>query len=143
MNDLVQQNNIYPQVPSPQVPSTGPSISYPPPTPLDTVPLDTVPNQKSKGQFEYIQTENTRQMLMNCWEAITLTEMWNFMKKDPGSNGYMFSNARELKIITKKMNELPNNVGHSGFTMGWTLRQMQFIALHGEDEYKKQYLQSE
>ena len=29
MNDLVQQNNIYPQVPSPQVPSTDPSISYP------------------------------------------------------------------------------------------------------------------
>lgn len=106
-------------------------------------PAPPVANKKSDGKFEYIQDSDTKQMLMNCWEAITLTEMWHFMKKDPGSTGYMFSNANELIIITKKMNELPNNVGHSGFTMGWTLRQMQFIALYGEDEYKKQYLQSE
>ena len=105
------------------------TVIYPPPPPLI----------ETKGTFTYITQLNTRNMLVNCWQAIELTEMWDFIKKDPGPNGFMFSSAPELMILSKKMEELPNAVGHSGFTAGWTLRQMQFIANYGEEEFKKRW----
>lgn len=102
--------------------------------------LHSIPEKKKEGTFLYVESNLERQMLINCWQAIEITENWVFMKTDPGKNGYIGSNANELNMITSKMEELPNNVGHSGFTMVWTLRQMQYIARHGEAAYKQMYL---
>jgi len=106
------------------------NITYPPIPPLI----------EEKGTFTYIKCSHTQKMLVNCWQAINLTEMWDFIKKDPGEDGFMMSCAPEIKIIYQKMQELPNSVGHSGFSASWTLRQIQCIAIHGEEEYKRIYL---
>ena len=37
------------------------------------------------------------------------------------------------------MEELGYN-GHSGYSFGWTMRQMQYIAEHGESNYMDTYL---
>lgn len=108
------------------------TVIFPPSPPLY--------KKKTGGTFEYIKDKNMREMLINCWQAVSLTEMWEFMKKDPGHYGYMFSDYPEIGIITDKMAELPNSVSHSGFSMIWTLRQIQFIACHGEEEYEKQII---
>ena len=105
------------------------TILYPPEPPLLEI--------YERGTFLYVKDTNTRQMLVNCWQAVNLTEMWDFMKKDPGKFGFQFCDAPEIDIIRNKMNELPNAVGHSGFSAGWTLRQIQFIGKYGEDEFKK------
>jgi len=97
--------------------------------------------QKTNGTFLYVKDENTREMLVNCWQAIHLTEMWDFIKEDPGEYGFMFSTRPEMDIIYNKMSELPNSVGHSGFSVAWTFRQMQFIAKSGEEAFKKNYIQ--
>ena len=111
---------------------------FPPSPPV----CEPICEKKIRGTFEYIKNNDTREMLINCWQAISLTEMWDFMKKDPGPYGFMFSSSDspEVNIIFSKMEELPNRVGHSGLSMGWTLRQMQFIARYGEEEYEKQFL---
>jgi hypothetical protein len=88
------------------------------------------------GSFDYIESFSTREILKNAYQAITLTETWGFVRKDIES--FMMSNSPEIKIITKKMFEL-GYYGHSGFSFGWTMRQMQFIAKNGEQEYKKSY----
>jgi len=86
------------------------------------------------GKFEYIKNSNHRDMLQNAYRAITITETWDFIKKD--INSFSFSNSREIYSISDKMNELGYN-GHSGSSFGWTMREMQFIAQHGENKYKK------
>ena len=77
-------------------------------------------------------------MLQNAWEAITQLELWNYMKLDTES--YMFSCDEEIKLISKKMIDLGYD-GHSGCSFGWTLRQMQYIAQHGEEDYMNEYRQ--
>lgn len=90
------------------------------------------------GKFLYINSEHTRDMLQNAWTAITQLELWNYMKLDTES--YMFSCDPEIKLISKKMVDLGYD-GHSGCSFGWTLRQMQYIARNGEEDYMNEYRQ--
>jgi hypothetical protein len=76
-------------------------------------------------------------MFENAYQAISLTEMWDYMKKDRES--FMFSSDKEIEIISKKMEDLGYD-GHSGSSFGITMRNMQFIALHGLEEHKKIWL---
>ena len=71
-------------------------------------------------------------MLINAWNAITELDLWNYMRNEQYS--YMLSNDKEIYIISRKMEELGYN-GHSGFSFGWTMRQMQYIAQFGEKKY--------
>ena len=99
-------------------------------TPLEQ-PLETF----IKGKFLYVHDEHSREMLVNAWNAITEVDMWNYMKNDCYS--YMLSNDKEISIISDKMGELGYN-GHSGCSFGWTMRQMQYIAQHGEEKYAEE-----
>jgi hypothetical protein len=89
------------------------------------------------GQFEYVKDLNKRLMLANAWQAINITETWNFVKQPIES--FMFSNDPRTKIIAEKMEEL-GYYGHSGASYGFTMRIMQYIANHGEKKYKQQLL---
>ena len=86
--------------------------------------------------FYYVD-DNSRIMFENAYQAISLTEMWDYMKKDRES--FMFSSDKEIEIISKKMEDLGYD-GHSGSSFGLTMRNMQFIALHGLEEHKKIWL---
>lgn len=86
------------------------------------------------GQFEYVKDRHSREMLVNAWQAITLTENWDFVRQPIDS--FMFSNDPRVNIIGQKMGELGYD-GHSGASFGWTMRTMQYIANHGEKKYKE------
>ena len=86
--------------------------------------------------FYYID-DNSRIIFENAYQAISLTEMWDYMKKDRES--FMFSSDKEIEIISKKMVDLGYD-GHSGSSFGITMRNMQFIALNGLEEHKKIWL---
>jgi len=88
------------------------------------------------GKFEYIIEDSTRDMLVNAWQAITLTESLNFVSQH--IDHFMTSNHPKIFIISNKMCELGYN-GHSGASFGWTMRQMQFIAKYGEKSFKEMY----
>ena len=89
------------------------------------------------GEFKYISSYNDRVMMTNAWQAITLTETWDFVKQDIDS--FMFSSEPHISIISKKMEELGYN-GHSGSSFGWVMRNMQYIAKHGETKFHEEYL---
>lgn len=89
------------------------------------------------GQFLYVDDANDKEMLQNAWTAITQLDLWDYMKRDTDS--YMMSSDPEINIITKKMEELGYD-GHSGSSFGWTMRQMQHIAQHGEDDFMDTYI---
>lgn len=86
------------------------------------------------GKFEYITDKYEREMLSNAWRAITITETWNFVREPIES--FMMCNDNRIWVITAKMQELGYN-GHSGCSFGWTMRQMQYIAKNGEENFKK------
>jgi len=92
------------------------------------------------GEFLYVKEINSREMLRNAYSAISLTESWDFAKKDIDS--FMFSNDPRIDIISNKMCEL-GYTGHSGSSFGWTMRQMQYIAQNGENIYREEILLNE
>jgi hypothetical protein len=92
------------------------------------------------GKFEYVKNQNIRLMLENAWQAITLTESWDFVKQKIESFS-ISENPIILKIINK-MEEL-GYYGHSGCSFGVIMREMQYIAQNGEKEYIKRTILSE
>ena len=69
----------------------------PPATP--TVEENIIP-----GQFEYVKDTWQREILVNAWQAVNLTEMWNYIKQDIDS--FMFSDDPRIAIIYNKMEAL-------------------------------------
>lgn len=85
------------------------------------------------GEFLYITNDFTRQCMKNGWDAVTTLELWAYMKKDTDS--YMFSTDAEVYLIYKKMEKM--GIIHSGTTFGITMRNLQYIAQNGEEEFMK------
>lgn len=105
------------------------NITYPPAPPSSEESKIFIP-----GCFEYIKDIYKREILVNAWQAITLTENWKFVEKDIYS--FTLSDAPEIMTISNKMEELGYYL-HSGASFGWTMREMQFIAQKGEEAYRK------
>lgn len=89
------------------------------------------------GKFTYVLNEINKKMLVNAWTAITQLGLWDYMKKD--IINYIFSGDKEIYMISDKMFELGYR-DHSGYSFSWIMRQMQYIAQHGEESYKRHYL---
>jgi hypothetical protein len=114
----------------------------PPSPPNNSSIISSLEHQKNDdififGKFIYVKDDNKKEMLQNAWTAITQLDLWDYMKRDTDS--YMMSSDKEINIITEKMAELGYD-GHSGASFGWTMRQMQYIAQHGEDDFMDTYL---
>ena len=88
------------------------------------------------GNFDYIEDIHERIMIDNAFQAISQTNMWEFIAKDIKS--FMFSSDSRIELISKKMEELGYH-SHSGLSFGCTMRNMQYLAKNGEDEFKKMY----
>ena len=103
--------------------------------PTDSQPTETQESKETfiKGKFMYVKDEHSREMLVNAWNAIEELELWDYMRRETYS--YMFSKDQEISRITAKMVELGYD-GHSGFSFGWTMRQIQNIAQYGEEKYR-------
>jgi len=94
---------------------------------------------KGNGIFDYIESSLEREMFENAWQAINLTETWDFVSQDIES--FMMSTDRQICTITNMMEQL-GYCNHSGFTFGFTMRRMQYLATHGEEEFKKLYVKA-
>ena len=57
---------------------------------------------------------------------------WTYLRDNPPSEstGYMFANNPVFNAINCNM-----QVGHSGSSYAWTMRNLQYIATHGLDAY--------
>lgn len=90
------------------------------------------------GQFSYVNNIHERRMLSTCWNAVNMLEAWKFLRDFPKTDSFMLSNQPLVSKIYKKIEEL-GYTGHSGCSFGFTLRNIQSLARHGEDEFKKLY----
>jgi len=67
--------------------------------------------------------------------------VWRYLSKysPPSDRGFMFS-AGEDKIVSQVQNHM--ETGHSGCSMGWTMRQIEFIAKNGLPAHRKMFLEN-
>ena len=89
--------------------------------------------------FNYLDDNNMRQMFETAYQAITITELWDYMKKDV--DNYMFNSDGEVQRIYSKIEEL-GYTGHSGSSFGYIMRHMQFIATNGIENHKQMLLRN-
>ena len=107
-------------------------IPFPPLPPPSKAEYDFIP-----GNFDYIEDSLSRAILENGYKAISVLELWDYMKKHTDS--YMMSTDKEITLISDKMVELGYDA-HSGFSFAWTMRQLQTIAICGEQYYKLKFM---
>ena len=88
------------------------------------------------GVFDYVENTNERRMLQTAFKAITLTESWNLVREPIYS--FMLSGDKRIHKIYHKIEQLGYH-GHSGTSFGCTMRNMQFIAQHGEDKFREMF----
>jgi hypothetical protein len=84
------------------------------------------------GEFKYIKSDSDRFMFQTAWKAINQLELWDFVKQEIES--FALSNDPRIKLIIKKIEELGYQ-GHSGISFGYTMREMQYVAIYGERNY--------
>ena len=101
------------------------------------------------GNFDYIQDKWTRKYVQDAYQVISRNEWWGKFKKAleirgvSVFTGFTFTDDPLYKIIMNGIASTPIGGGHSGCSIGLCMREMQHIALLGEKEYKKRYIQEQ
>jgi len=90
-----------------------------------------------QNRFEYILDNHMREMMINGFQAISRLELWEFVKEDPGEDGFMFCTRQELYKIMNMMDQCEYPPGHSGASFGCIMRELQYIARFGQMAYKE------
>jgi hypothetical protein len=54
----------------------------------------------------------------------------------------MFSTGQEIDLLRVALSKDEINMNHSGASFGFVLRQIEYIAKHGYNMYKTEYLKS-
>lgn len=91
------------------------------------------------GEFDFIRDESTREFLKSAHKAISICELWNWIRiyEPPPNEGFMLSIKPELNRIKQEMWKDPSNVFHSGASFGGIMRDMEYIAKHGYENFKR------
>jgi len=98
------------------------NLPTPPPR---TITYPTNPDWSFAGQDTY--------MLSSAYHVIHQNEGWTLLRNFQGES-FMFSrNPRITNLMTKVNNAYGG--GHSGSSIGYTMRNMEYIAKNGFDEY--------
>ena len=85
------------------------------------------------GDFSFLKNAWTEEMLADAYQAITSTNMWDFMRSEepPKEGGYAWWNHPNLT----KINAAMKYEGHSGASHAITLRMMQSLSKIGWDAW--------
>jgi len=95
--------------------------------------------------LSFITDSWNKDMIRDAMHAIIKTEenlkareidVWKYLYNftPPSGQGFMFCKDDILSLIQTNM-----EIGHSGTSYGMTMRQIEFIAKYGLDEYKNKF----
>jgi hypothetical protein len=96
------------------------------------------------GEFLYVS--NGRDYLQDAYRVISINEWWGPFKKYLITRGvsknteFTFTDDSFYRNIMDAIANTPIGGGHSGCSMGFCMRVMEHIALHGEDSYRNRCL---
>lgn len=90
------------------------------------------------GKFLYANNSD-REFLSSAYKAISICELWDWIQFDPNRRSFMLDSSNESKILQTQMFKDPINGYHSGSSYGIIMRQMEYLAVYGEESFKKRY----
>jgi hypothetical protein len=81
--------------------------------------------------FDYMEDDKSKRMCQSAFNAIVNADGWDYFKSYTPNveKGYMFDSDSQMNKLMNVVAEADPT--HSGFTMGWTMRQLQQVALSG------------
>ena len=91
-------------------------------------------------QFEFVDDEQTREYLKSAHRAISTCELWDWMSTYTPDQGFMWSTHPNMDKIKKEMSKDEINSYHSGSSYGFIMREVEFIAKYGLENYKLKYI---
>jgi hypothetical protein len=87
------------------------------------------------GDFSFIKDKLSRDLIEDMFEMVNSNNKWHLFDIDP-PEGKGFWNDPEI-------NKYMCKIGHSGFSYGYTMRQIQLIHKEGWDNYVKYWTKSD
>jgi hypothetical protein len=107
---------------------------YPQAPLLPTNNIEMAPDDPDKWPSYCLQRE-----LIELKKTIDVLELWTWLQVEfpPEGDGFMFWDHENMDLISDKLEELYGNE-HSGFTWGQSMRNIQFIAKNGFDNWKQE-----
>lgn len=89
--------------------------------------------------FTFISCLHERRMISTAYQVVSNMEKWDYLHRfDPGDSGFMLT--RDTIAVDIMNNVERSYQGHSGCSMGCTMRVIQMIAEVGYRRYRKKYL---
>lgn len=89
----------------------------------------------SSPDFSFMD-ENNNRMLSSAYKVIHNCEAWNIISNFK-EESFMFTQNEEILNIMQKVAD--DYTLHSGSSIGYTMRQIQYIAKNGFTNYKNNY----
>jgi hypothetical protein len=99
-------------------------------TPAAFYPTTTNDARLAEYEFDYNVLDGIHAVIKTTQQRESCA--WKYLRDNPPSEstGYMFSDNPMFGVINGNM-----QVGHSGASYAWTMRNLQYIATHGIDAY--------
>ena len=89
-------------------------------------------NYPLNPDFSCISSENVRRMVQSAYECVHIQEKWLLLYEYnvDESQGFMFDTSPAINGLMDKINDHYQQ-GHSGSSMGMTMRMIHYIAMYG------------
>ena len=88
--------------------------------------------------FSFITDSNSRKCIESGYKGVQMSEGWNLIRNFTGES-FMFTNDPEINRIMNAVNDEYRG-GHSGSSIGWTMRQLEHISHVGVNVFKNEWL---
>lgn len=91
------------------------------------------------SDFTFIKSSHDRDMIESAYHAISIAEKWDVLRtiEPEQKRGFMFTTNQQLMELMSLVES--SYGGHSGSSLGWTMRIMQVIAKDGIDGLREQW----
>ena len=90
--------------------------------------------------FAFITDKQIYEFLISAHQSISVCELWDWLRTYTPIRGFMFDNSAESQQIREQMQKYNVNNNHSGSSYAYILREMQYIAKNGYQQYAEEYL---
>lgn len=94
-----------------------------------------------KPDFSFIKDNNSKTMISSAYDCTTERDEWNLIRHFKGES-FMFCNDHEINSLESHIDNMYEQ-GHSGSSMGWTMRQLQRISHVGYHKFKEEWIEHE
>ena len=105
---------------------------------VNTLPLPPPVAMPAAPDFSYITDTTSRNCIASGYKGVQRTEGWNAIRNFTGES-FMFTSDPEITRVMNAVNDEYGG-GHSGSSIGWTMRQLERISRVGTNVFKNEWL---